>query len=97
MNRKRNKLLIVGMTLLAIGVVFPLLGMLGTALGMAYSFNTIASSSTAPDPSDLAGGISMSLWAAIVGVVLGVPSAVAGLALVVIAVGSRRHDQDEDR
>jgi hypothetical protein len=96
MNPKPNKLLIVGMTLLVFGIVFPLLGLLGTGLGMVCSFDVVASSSTAPDPSNLVRGLSMSLWAVVVGIVLGVLSALAGLTLVMITVAFRRHNQDED-
>jgi biopolymer transport protein ExbB/TolQ len=96
MNPKPNKLLIVGMTLLVAGAVFPLLGSLGIVLELVHSFDVVASSSTAPDPSNLVRGLSMSLWAVVVGIVLGVLSALAGLTLVMITVAFRRHNQDKD-
>ncbi|MDX1945783.1 MAG: MotA/TolQ/ExbB proton channel family protein [Pirellulaceae bacterium] len=60
------------------------LGVLGVVEGMMASFQVIAMSSTAPKPSEIAEGISMSLVSAMVGLVLTIPAYIlATLGLVV--------------
>jgi len=52
----------------------PMLGLLGTVTGMIASFNTIAASGGAANPSDLAGGISMALVTTCMGLIVAIPT-----------------------
>ena len=52
----------------------PMLGLLGTVTGMIRSFNTIAASGGAANPSDLAGGISMALVTTCMGLIVAIPT-----------------------
>jgi len=60
-----------------IGTLAPMFGLLGTVDGMVASFQVIASSSTAPKPSELAEGISMALVTTLVGLWLAIPAIAA--------------------
>ena len=55
----------------------PLLGLLGTVVGMVISFNEISNSVMTPKPKDLAKGISMALVLTLEGLLLAIPSMVA--------------------
>lgn len=57
-----------------IASVSPLIGLLGTVLGMIATFNTIASSRTAPKPSELALGIQMALVTTCMGLMVAIPA-----------------------
>lgn len=57
-----------------IASVTPMLGLLGTVTGMIRSFNTIAASGGAANPSDLAGGISMALVTTCMGLIVAIPT-----------------------
>lgn len=57
-----------------IGAIAPMLGLLGTVTGMIGAFNQIAGSSTAPKPSELAGGISMALVTTCQGLIVAIPA-----------------------
>lgn len=52
----------------------PLLGLLGTVIGMVEAFSKLASSGTRVDPSQLAGGIWQALIATVGGLVVAVPA-----------------------
>jgi biopolymer transport protein ExbB len=54
-----------------------LFGLLGTVQGMIASFMVIASSNTAPKPSQLAQGISMALYTTLVGLYIAIPAVAA--------------------
>ncbi len=56
-----------------ISVISPLMGLLGTVLGMIGVFEAIASSSS-PDPSELASGIGSALFTTILGLVVAIPT-----------------------
>lgn len=55
-----------------IAAIAPLLGLLGTVLGMVTVFKTIASSSS-PDPTMLAGGIWEALITTVMGLIVAIP------------------------
>src|SRR5207249_4301003 len=57
-----------------IGSISPMVGLLGTVDGMVASFIVIATSPTAPKPSQLADGISTALVTTLVGLVLAIPA-----------------------
>ncbi len=59
-----------------ISVISPLLGLLGTVMGMVTVFDGIAGS-TAPDPTILAAGISSALATTIMGLTVAVPALLA--------------------
>ncbi|MDR1270827.1 MAG: MotA/TolQ/ExbB proton channel family protein [Planctomycetaceae bacterium] len=54
--------------------IAPMLGLLGTVFGMVDSFNVIARSGTAPQASELAGGISTALITTQVGLLIAIPA-----------------------
>lgn len=61
-----------------IGTISPMIGLLGTVEGMVESFMVIANTSTgAPDPQDLAKGISKALFTTLVGLYLAIPALTA--------------------
>jgi len=60
-----------------IGTVSPMVGLLGTVQGMIASFQVIATSTTAPKPSELAAGISTALVTTLVGLWLAIPAVAA--------------------
>ena len=64
-----------------IGSVAPMVGLMGTVYGMIQSFNTIATSATAPKPKELASGISQALFTTIEGLAVAVPAMIAYLIL----------------
>ncbi len=55
----------------------PMIGLLGTVYGMVESFNVIARSASAPQASELAGGISTALITTEVGLFIAVPAIVS--------------------
>jgi biopolymer transport protein ExbB len=57
-----------------IGTISPMVGLLGTVHGMIMSFDVIATSVTAPKPSQLAQGISTALVTTLVGLILAIPA-----------------------
>jgi biopolymer transport protein ExbB len=61
-----------------IGTISPMIGLLGTVEGMVESFMVIANTATgAPDPQDLAKGISKALFTTLVGLYLAIPALAA--------------------
>lgn len=60
-----------------IASVSPMLGLLGTVLGMVSAFNVIAQSKSSPKPAELAGGISMALMTTCMGLIVAIPMTVA--------------------
>jgi biopolymer transport protein ExbB len=61
-----------------IGTISPMIGLLGTVEGMVESFMVIANTATgAPDPQDLAKGISKALFTTLVGLYLAIPALTA--------------------
>jgi biopolymer transport protein ExbB len=63
-----------------IGSVTPMLGLLGTVLGMIASFQVIATSPTQPAPKDLADGIATALFTTMEGLIVAIPAiAIYGL------------------
>jgi len=60
-----------------IGVIAPMLGLLGTVQGMIEAFNVLASSGGAAKPADLAGSISKALVTTFEGLVVAIPAMVA--------------------
>ncbi len=59
-----------------IASVAPMLGLLGTVLGMVAAFDVIASSPTSPKPAELAGGISQALMTTMMGLSVAIPMSV---------------------
>jgi len=57
-----------------IGTISPMVGLLGTVQGMIASFDVIATSSTAPKPSQLAAGIATALFTTLVGLLIAIPA-----------------------
>jgi biopolymer transport protein ExbB len=61
-----------------IGTISPMIGLLGTVEGMVESFMVIATTATgAPDPQELAKGISKALFTTLVGLYLAIPALMA--------------------
>ena len=60
-----------------LGAIAPMLGLLGTVSGMIASFQTIAQSTTAPKPAELAQGISQALFTTLEGLAIAIPAMVA--------------------
>ncbi|MEL6980005.1 MAG: MotA/TolQ/ExbB proton channel family protein [Pseudomonadota bacterium] len=58
-------------------VIAPLLGLLGTVLGMIEAFQTLQASGARADPSALAGGIWEALLTTAAGMAVAIPAAVA--------------------
>jgi biopolymer transport protein ExbB len=59
-----------------IGNIAPMMGLLGTVQGMIQAFQKIAAARGAPEPSELAGGISMALVTTMLGLVVAIPTMV---------------------
>ncbi len=57
-----------------IGQLSPMLGLLGTVQGMIASFQVIATSATAPKPSELADGIATALFTTLEGLCVSIPA-----------------------
>ena len=62
-----------------ISTISPLLGLLGTVLGMINSFNTVASADAMGRPELLASGISQALLTTAAGLLVAIPALVAHL------------------
>ncbi len=60
--------------LAVIGNIAPMLGLLGTVVGMMLSFRTVASTAGVAKPEDLAGGIYLALVTTVEGLVVAIPS-----------------------
>ncbi|MBM3999781.1 MAG: MotA/TolQ/ExbB proton channel family protein [Planctomycetes bacterium] len=60
-----------------IGAIAPMLGLMGTVLGMIKSFNVIAQTHATARPDQLAGGISEALTTTLMGLVVAIPVMVA--------------------
>ena len=60
-----------------IGTISPMIGLFGTVHGMIDSFSTIALAGGAPDPNELAGGISRALMTTLVGLAIAIPAIAA--------------------
>lgn len=60
-----------------IGAVAPMLGLMGTVMGMISAFNAMAVSDAAPKPSELAGGIGTALLTTLFGLSIAIPSMIA--------------------
>jgi biopolymer transport protein ExbB len=60
-----------------IGAVAPMLGLMGTVMGMISAFNTMAMSDAAPKPSELAGGIGQALLTTLFGLSIAIPSMIS--------------------
>jgi biopolymer transport protein ExbB len=60
-----------------IGVIAPMLGLLGTVQGMIEAFNVIASSGGRAVPADLAGSISKALVTTLEGLIVAIPAMIA--------------------
>jgi len=56
-----------------IGAISPMLGLLGTVVGMIISFHKLASAGGHTNPADLAGGISMALVTTVMGLIVAIP------------------------
>ncbi len=57
-----------------IGKISPMVGLSGTVLGLAGTFQTVASLKTAADPSQLAGGIWEALITTVTGLFIAIPA-----------------------
>jgi len=60
-----------------IATIAPLLGLLGTVLGMIAAFQTLQEAGTRADPADLAGGIWEALLTTAAGMAVAIPASVA--------------------
>lgn len=63
--------------LAVIGNIAPMLGLLGTVMGMMLSFRTVASAAGVARPEDLAGGIYLALVTTVEGLVVAIPALLA--------------------
>lgn len=57
-----------------IGVLAPMLGLLGTVWGMLQAFNVVALDMARAKPLDLAGGISLAMITTVAGLIVAIPS-----------------------
>ena len=64
-------------TLSVIGNIAPMLGLLGTVVGMVYAFRLLADTQGTPRPSDLAQGIYLALVTTVEGLIVAIPSLAA--------------------
>ena len=87
-QKKRSRLTSVGVVLLVIAITMPILGVLGTVIGMMLSFKDLAESDSV-SPNSLAGHIGLSLGTTAIGLVLGVVLSIAGVACVILGRRSR--------
>ena len=60
-----------------IASIAPMLGLLGTVMGMVAAFNVIAQAKTSPKPAELADGISQALMTTMMGLSVAIPMSVA--------------------
>jgi len=60
-----------------IGTISPMVGLFGTVHGMIASFQVIASATAAPEPAELAKGISTALFTTLVGLAVAIPAIAA--------------------
>jgi len=60
-----------------IGTISPMVGLFGTVHGMISSFQVIATSPSAPKPSELAAGISTALFTTLLGLAIAIPAIAA--------------------
>jgi biopolymer transport protein ExbB len=60
--------------LATVGTLGPMIGLVGTVYGMIMSFRVIATEGASPQATDLAAGISTSLFATLEGIALSVPA-----------------------
>lgn len=77
-----------------IAVIAPLLGLLGTVLGMIDAFQTLESSGATADPADLAGGIWEALLTTAAGMAVAIPAAMAVTLFEAIADSARADMED---
>ena len=77
-----------------ISVIAPLLGLLGTGMGMIEAFQALESSGAAADPSDLAGGIWAALLTTAAGMAVAIPAAMAVTWFEAIADSARADMED---
>lgn len=64
-------------TLSVIGNIAPMLGLLGTVVGMVYAFSLLAQTQGTPRPSELAEGIYLALVTTVEGLIVAIPSLAA--------------------
>ena len=57
--------------------VAPMMGLLGTVIGMVEAFDVIARAKTSPKPSELADGIAKALMTTMMGLIVAIPMSVA--------------------
>ena len=74
-----------GITLIVLAIVAPLLGILGTVLGMIRTFNEVATVSAQARADSLAAGISAALVWVGAGILVGVILGVVGIAMLVLS------------
>lgn len=60
-----------------IGNIAPMLGLLGTVVGMVYAFSELANSQGTPKPADLAEGIYLALVTTVEGLIVAIPALAA--------------------
>ena len=63
--------------LLDIGVIAPMVGLLGTVMGMLTAFNTVALDLAKAKPMLLAGGVSQALVTTVAGLIVAIPAMIA--------------------
>ncbi len=79
--------------LAGLGVVAPLLGLLGTITGMIEVFSTLSAQSGLTSSTDLAGGIYQSLLTAAAGLIVAIPCAI-GYSYLSARVNALMHDME---
>ncbi|ALG90638.1 MULTISPECIES: MotA/TolQ/ExbB proton channel family protein [Actibacterium] len=77
-----------------ISVIAPLLGLLGTVLGMIEAFQTLESAGSQADPATLAGGIWEALLTTAAGMAVAIPASMA-LSWFESVVDAARHDIED--
>lgn len=60
-----------------IGTISPMVGLFGTVHGMIEAFQTIATATAAPEPAELANGISTALFTTLIGLAVAIPAIAA--------------------
>ncbi|MCB1070111.1 MAG: MotA/TolQ/ExbB proton channel family protein [Verrucomicrobia bacterium] len=76
-GRQANQILTRTQYLLDIAVIAPMVGLLGTVMGMLKAFNSVALDIAKARPIELAGGVSQALVTTVAGLIVAIPAMIA--------------------